>query len=103
MDRVKDLYLLATTYTQDDIGQHIADASDECRVTCTVSSATRAEWYAVGQQDIRPEYVCKLAYDGDYQDEPAARLDGKIYDIYKTYLTKDGGIELYLKRREGDE
>ena len=37
----------------------------------------------------------------DYEGESVAEIDGVRYEIYRTYLTNDGGIELYLKKSAG--
>lgn len=99
MDRSNVLSLIAQTYQMDDIGQQISveTARD---VFCNISSISRAEWYQAGQSEIKPEYkVTVFAYD--YQNETLAVLNGVRYSVYRTYLSGNESIELYLERKVG--
>lgn len=100
MERLNDLTLVSETFTTDDIGQQIA-AETARTLFCTVHSVTRQEWADASQKGLKPELMCFLSDSDDYQNEEIAELDGVRYFIYRTFMTDDGGIELYLRKDAG--
>ena len=101
MDRIADVTLISTQYTTDSIGQRIETDEATRTLICTIHSITRQEWQSAAQQGLQPEYMVKLASSDDYEDELLAALNGVRYSIYRTYMTDDGGIELYLRKDIG--
>lgn len=100
MEWLNDLTLVSETFTQDDIGQQIATETTRT-IFCTVHSVTRREWADASQKGLKPEFMCFLRDSGDYNGEMIAELDGARYIIYRTYLTDDGGVELYMRKDAG--
>lgn len=98
MDKIDMLSLISTVETRDAINQAVSSETVRS-VYCTVMSVTRAEWIAASQKSLAPQAVVKIFY-ADYGGETIAELDGKRYDIYRTYGIGDY-IELYLGTRVG--
>ena len=101
MDRVAQITLIQTAYTYDSIKQQIATETEHGPLLCDLYSPTREEWNQAGQQGLKAQWMVKLHDSGDYEDEQIAELNGTRYAIYRTYLTDDGGIELYLRQDVG--
>ena len=72
----------------------------ERKVFCEEKSVTRSEYYDADNVGYRPEVVLKLAREKEYKGEQTVRYNGKVYDIYRTYETRDGGIELTCQRSD---
>lgn len=98
MDKVTKLLLIARSETRDTLNQ--IRSVETCRkVFCTVKSVTRAEFVAASQKSLSPSAVVSVFF-ADYQGETIAELDGKRYEIYRTYRPDDY-IELYLGTKVG--
>ena len=65
----------------------------------TLGSIGREDWYNAGREGLRPGFVFTTALV-NYSGEREARLGGKRYAIYRTYIAGDE-IELYLEERAG--
>jgi len=100
MDRSVAFYLVADTYTQDSIGQHIPTQAERL-VYGRVSSVSRAEWSAAGELGIKPELTLTM-FGPDYAGEKTVRIDGKTYGVYRTYQRTNDDLELYLEWKTGD-
>ena len=105
MDRVEVLTLISTVETRDAINQPVQTETSRS-VLCTVKAVTRAEWVAVSQRQraiaqsaLVPSKVVKVFF-ADYAGEDLAELQGKRYEIYRTYEAGDY-IELHLGTRVG--
>ena len=99
MDRSTPLKLLSVTYAIDDIGQRVPTTTSK-DVYCNLRSVSRQEWKDAGELGFKPAYqVTMFAYD--YAGETIAELNGKRYGIYRTYLTTNDQIELYLEEKAG--
>ena len=94
------LYLISQTYAIDENSNNVAVPS-ELAVYGTKMSVSQSEFFAAAQNNIRSEIKFKI-WKLDYNGERKARIDGKIYDIYRTY-TVDDYIELYLSTKAGDD
>lgn len=79
-------------------GVHESATETPHEVFCQVNSVTRTEFYSALNVGIRPELVFKLSVVDEYQDERLAEFEGKRYEIIRTYQTRDGGIELTVRR-----
>lgn len=64
------------------------------------SSASRSEFYQAGTIGLQPSGVFKMAAAEEYEGEMRLIYEGRVYDIIRTYETKDGGIELTVQRRD---
>lgn len=101
MDRLTDITLITIEYEKDQIGQRIEAGEATRTLICTLHSITRMEWQSAAQQGLQPECMVKLASSDDYENELIAEMNGVRYSIYRTYMTDDGGIELYLRKDIG--
>lgn len=99
MDKSSKAVLISCTYTEDAIGQRIATESRNS-VFCSVESVSRAEWNTAGQNGLKAEYKLTM-FAPEYKGETVCELNGVRYGIYRTYLTKNDSIELYLERKTG--
>lgn len=101
MDRLADITLISITYETDQIGQRIQSEEATRTLICTLHSITRMEWQSAAQQGLQPECMVKLSSSDDYEGELIAKMNNVRYSIYRTYMTEDGGIELYLRKDVG--
>lgn len=94
------LTLIDETYTQDDIGQFVAQET-QTEVWAHITSVSRNEWAVAGQNGLSPAYVA-TTHVSNYSGESVAVWKGKRFSIYRSYL-KDGtdDIELYLEEKAG--
>lgn len=99
MDRSDVLTLISIEYTVDDIGQQIP-VETRRDVFCQVSSVTANEFFAAGKEGMHPEYRCTM-FRPDYDGETLAELNGKQFNVYRTYIGKNDTIELYMERNVG--
>lgn len=99
MDRSNTCELVVETYTQDDIGQEIAEETKRT-VFCNVGSVGRSEWFQAGQANLKAEYVITM-FEPDYEGEKIVELEGVRYGVYRTYRRQDENIELYLEEKGG--
>lgn len=101
MERLTDIKLIKTSYVKDSIGQQTKAGEATRTLVCTLYSISRQEWQAAAQAGLNPECMAFLRDYADYKCEETAEIDGTRYGVYRTYLTDDGGIELYLRRNTG--
>ena len=101
MERLTDLDLIKTQYETDAIGQQVEAGEATRTLVCTLFSISRQEWAVAAQTGLNPECMAFLHDSADYEGETIAEIGGTRYGIYRTYLTDDGGIELYLRRNAG--
>lgn len=90
----------AALYTEDG-PQGVFDPAERSArtVLCTVQSVGMREVYEASAHGLRPEVKLRLTHAIDYQDEPYCELEGKQYEIIRTYYDERDGIELILQRR----
>ena len=81
-------------------GVHGARSSSERMVYCVVQSVTRSEYYQAHNVGLQPNYVLKLSDYTEYRDELKVRFRDQEYRILRTYITRDGGIELTIQRSD---
>ncbi len=93
------LFLLQTTYTKDKYGQDIP-VNTEREVFCKVGSVSRSEFFNAGRNGLNPQFTFTV-FKGEYHGETICRYHGQSYAIYRTYMTDDDYIELYVERKGG--
>lgn len=81
-------------------GIHDRPESTERMVYCTVQSVGRQEYYAASNVGLSPSLVLKLADTLEYENELKLKFHDQEYRINRTYMTKDGGIELIVQRSD---
>ena len=101
MDRFIEIDLISITYSEDAIGQQVPESEQVRALGGVMYSASRQEWQAAAQAGLNPEFMVFLRDSADYEGEVIAEVDNVRYEIYRTYLTKNGGIELYLRKSAG--
>lgn len=76
--------------------------NEERTVFCTVRSVSMRETYEAMAAGVTPEAVIRLEHDFEYHNEKRLRIGETEYDIIRTYAGDQNGIELTVKRREGN-
>ncbi len=74
--------------------------TEEREVFATVESVGQKEFFSAAQTGLKAEYELSLWID-DYNGEAYAKIGGRNYDIYRTFMRKDGKIELYCGKKIG--
>lgn len=91
--------LISISYSKDALEQMVpAEAKRE--VFCQQHSVSQSEFFEAGRSGLQPQHKLTV-FEGDYQGETIAELDGVRYSVYRTYLGKNDCMELYLQRRAG--
>ena len=76
-----------------------ADLERETVVLGYMTSAKRAEFYGAMQAGYMVDTVFSI-FSFDYDNEQEIRYDGSLYDVKRSYLTKNDQIELVCARRD---
>lgn len=98
MVRADVISLVAETRSAHGVHEAITESTRE--IPAEIRSVTRSEYYNALNAGVHPELVFKLALDADYQNERILRFHGQRYDVIRTYLTNDGGIEITAERSD---
>lgn len=69
-------------------------------IYCQIQSVTRAEYYAAGTDDIKPELELRITHRLDYEGESLIRYNGELYDVIRTFWGGDG-VTLTLTKHVG--
>ena len=77
-----------------------AETEERFDVFGTVESVGQKEFFAAAQQDFKADFKITV-WKSDYDGQAIAELNGARYSVYRTYLLKDGHIELYLASKVG--
>lgn len=100
MDRSKVIYLISEQFEPDLM--NIYESSEVKRkVFAQVDSVTGREWFEGGRNGLNPELRIRM-FRPDYNGEQILEYNGVRYEIYRTYETRDDGIDLYVQRRVGN-
>lgn len=100
MDRSDVITLIKRTRAQDEYGVWRDNVETQRDVFCQVESITRAEFYAGGQINMKPEYMFRVFY-ADYDGETIVQYKGVVYSVYRTHHTRSDDLELYVQREVG--
>lgn len=100
MDRSTVITLISDTRTQDDNGVWRDGARTSRDVFAQVDSVTRSEFFAGGQNGLKPEYRFTLFF-GDYDGESELVYNGVTYSIYRSYYDRNDDVELYVEKKVG--
>ncbi len=100
MDRSKVIYLISEQFEPDLM--NIYEPSEVKRkVFAQVDSVTGREWFEGGRNGLNPELRIRM-FRPDYNGEQILEYNSVRYEIYRTYETRDDGIDLYVQRRVGN-
>ena len=102
MERIVDVKLISIEYVKDSIGQEVEQETMSEVICGELHSVTQQEWYMAAQKGLNAEGMIKLRDLADYNKELFLEIEDVRYSIYRTYLTDDGGIELYYRKKVGD-
>lgn len=76
------------------------ETTEEKEVFATVESVGQNEFFSAAQAGLKSEFKISLWID-DYDGEAYVKINGRNYDIYRTYIRRDGKIELYCDKKIG--
>ena len=99
MDRSIDFYLLTSVSYQDEMKQ-FQETTRKRLVFGQLSSVSASEFFAGGQNGLKPEFRIVM-FAPDYYGEKTLEFNGEVYTIYRTYLSRNDMIELYVEKRAG--
>ena len=99
MDRSDVINLLQVNKEQDDYGRWI-ETYTKTQVFCQVESIGQREFFEAGRNGLNPSMKF-VVFFGDYNNEPVVEYKGQTYAVYRTYLTKNDKMELYVERKGG--
>ena len=91
--------LATVTKTQDEYGIWRTSETTK-KVYCQVDSVTQSEFFEAGRNGLNPEFRFTVFF-GDYSNEPIVIYKGNRYAVYRTYLTRNDRLELYVERKGG--
>lgn len=100
MDRSKPIYLVSETYTKNQYGVLIPTVTKR-KVFANVTSVTGSEWFEGGRNGLNPELRMRV-FAPEYHGEETIQYNGKYYAIYRTYMTRNDTMELYVERKKGE-
>ena len=99
MDKSCLITLVSRDFTIDEIGRQIGTET-LTNVYAQVSSVYGAEWHKAGQNGIKPQFQFTV-FEYDYHGEEILIYEGVEYGIYRTYMTKNEKMELYVAKKVG--
>lgn len=99
MDRSDVINLCSIVQEQDDYGIW-NETVTKTQVMCQVASVTQKEFFEAGRSGLNPAYKFTMFF-ADYNNEPIIEYNGDTYAVYRTYLTRNDKIELYVERKGG--
>ena len=99
MDRYDVILLISETKVQDEYGVWKTTETERA-VFCNVSSVTANEFFDGGRNGLNPSFRMTM-FNGDYNGERTLKYNGNRYAIYRTYLTRNDQLELYVERQGG--
>lgn len=67
-------------------------------VYCVVRSVSRSEVYQALSHDLNPEFVFELSNYAEYKGENLVIFNGQQYDVIRTYINDNEGIEITVGR-----
>lgn len=91
--------LVTVTRTQDEYGVWRTSETTK-KIYCQVDSVTQSEFFEAGRNGLNPEFRFTVFF-GDYSNEPIVIYKDKRYAVYRTYLTRNDRLELYVERKGG--
>lgn len=100
MDRSIEFFLLTPVKYQDEMLQW-HETVRERRVFGQLSSVSASEFFAGGQNGLKPE-LRFVMFGPDYCGEKLIKFEGEIYSVYRTYMAKNDMIEIYTEKRAGN-
>lgn len=100
MDRSSVITLVSHTTARDQNGVIRKNQQTERTVFAQANSVSRAEFFAGGENGLRPEYRFSML-DAEYNGERTVVYNGVYYSVYRTYHARTDIIELYVQLKAG--
>lgn len=100
MESAIKLIGIGSTTTVDSIGQYISPPT-EVSVIAQIRDITQSEFSSAGMVGLKPAKEFRVR-SWEYCGERLVEYDGDTYSVYRTYLAKDGRMELYTEERTGE-
>lgn len=94
-------FLLSSTVIYDELMQEVEILLPEL-VYCSKLSIGQGEFSIATQNGLKAQFTLVIDYD-EYDGEKLVEYNQKKYSIYRTFVRKDGYIELYCEERVGYE
>lgn len=99
MDRSEVLTLISYEYVKDLNGiSHKSEIRKD--VFVNVASVGHSEWFAGNREGLNPTYKFTM-FGPDYDEQECVEYKGRKYSIYRTYITDNDFLELYVKKESG--
>lgn len=93
--------LIEIVTEKDELNQVVEKTRTTKTVYAEIGSVSQTEFFSGGRIGLQPSLKA-IIYDFEYSDEPIAKVNGKLYSIYRTYYTNGTDkVELYLEERGG--
>ena len=99
MDRSDIITLISVSRTQDAYGQWVETESTN-DAYCQVDSVSQSEFFEGGRNGLNPEFRFTVFF-ADYNNETIVEYKSQRYSVYRTYLTRNDRLELYVERKGG--
>lgn len=103
MKYIIPIELISESYIKDDLKQQIP-AKTYKKVFASKKSAKQSEFFNAAAAGLRSDctFIIRFfEYNGQKLLRYPAGEDGRVYKIYRTFETDDGGIELYCEVKAG--
>lgn len=100
MDRSTVITLVQYATAPDANGVQRKTESATRDVFAQADSVSRAEFFAAGENGLKPEYRFTML-DAEYNGETTVKYNGGVYSVYRTYHARTDIIELYVQRKTG--
>ena len=101
MNLAEKIALISIEYEQDDLGEW-TEVQTKKEVFALIGSVSMSEFYQAGLQGFKPDFRFAI-WRTEYSNEELVEYNGKIFNVYRTYIRDDGRIELYVNEKKGDE
>lgn len=90
-----------TVYTTDTLGQRTGIETNT-NVIAEVTDITQSEFLAAGQLGLKPSRRFRI-WEDEYTGQRTLIFNGVRFSVYRSYLAKDGRVELYCEERAGED
>ena len=74
---------------------------NKTNVYAKVESISQSEFFAAGNEGIKPAYKFSEVKADEYHGEKEVEYKGVSYAVYRTYRTREDVLELYVTQKVG--
>ena len=101
MLRQTPIYLVDEIYSENEAAM-LSAQPEERMVLADVTSVSLAEWTEGARIGLNPEIRFTM-FAPDYRGEEILKYNERYYTVYRTYMGRNGKIDLYCERRHGTD